>query len=592
VAHWRNLAGICAIIALGVFCVASVLPTFRALGRPIGNFGIAWHLAPNAGGANVMTATKVESGSPADRAGIAAGAFLPQSATALERIAAKQPSLPGTSRTFAFETASGVRPVALVAANGETYYPDDTFDRVFMAIRIPSTILLAAAAILLVVRLPGAMSWGLALFLLTLRPAALVNRFWAPLLSPEGWIALGGANRIIDTFGSVGIIVFALLFPSGEAPGKAARFFARSAWAFAAAIAAMLLVDDHLIDVIWPNTSFATHLFDSVRQGVIFLPWVAAVLLASTYLRAKGVERQRLAWVIAGLLVGCLSEPVNDIAARIGTQESGYVARSVGLLQLSVPILVGYGVMRHRILDVGFVLNRAAVYTALTTVLLGTMGLLRLTLGSYLKDNWAILLQVATAIGLGFSSQKIYKAADWLIDRYLFPDSHKNEVKLKRLGDGLRFAESSDAIAASITQEPVETLGLASAALFRKRHDGTFVRKVAVGWNGDDVTVIDAGDPLPIYLEGDATQFDVRDMLASRHGFPIGPAAPHHAYPLMVRRALAGFVLYSENADGTALDPDETAMLDKLVKAAADAYDPFIRVKRALSEAGAQARVQ
>ena len=58
----------------------------------------------------------------------------------------------------------------------------------------------------------------------------------------------------------------------------------------------------------------------------------------------------------------------------------------------------------------------------------------------------------------------------------------------------------------------------------------------------------------------------------------------------MVRRALAGFVLYSENADGTALDPDETAMLDKLVKAAGDAYDPFIRVKLALSDA--QTRTQ
>ena len=224
--------------------------------------------------------------------------------------------------------------------------------------------------------------------------------------------------------------------------------------------------------MLWPNTSFVTHLFDGVRQGIIFLPWIAAILLASTYLRATGVERQRLAWVIAGLLIGCLVEPVNDLAARIDTVDAGYVARSVGLLQLAVPILVGYGVMRHRILDVGFVLNRAAVYTALTTVLLGTMGLLRLTLGNYLKDNWAILLQVATAIGLGFSSQRIYKAADWVIDRYLFPDSHKNEVKLKRLGDGLRFAETADAIAASVTQEPAETLGLASAALFRKRNDG------------------------------------------------------------------------------------------------------------------------
>lgn len=553
-----------------------------------GNFGITWHLAPDPGGANALTATKVDPGSPADRAGIAAGAHLSRTAPALERIAAKQPALPGTARTFAFENASGVHPVTLVAATGETYYPDDIFDRIFMAIRIPSTIVFALAAVLLVLRLPGAMSWGLALFLLTLRPSAVVNRFWAPLLSTDGWVALGGANRIIDTFGFVGIIAFALLFPSGAAQGKTARFFAWFVWVLGTAIAAVLVVDDHLIDVLWPNTSSATHIFDGVRQGVIFLPWVAAVLLASTYVRAKGVDRQRLAWVIAGLLIGCLGEPVNDLAARIGTVEAGYVARSVGLVQLCVPILVGYGVMRHRILDVGFVLNRAAVYTALTTVLLGTMGLLRLTLGSYLKDNWAILLQVATAVGLGFSSQRIYKAADWLIDRYLFPESHKNEVKLKRLGDGLRYAESSDAIAASITQEPAETLGLASAALFRRRNDGTFVRKLAVGWNGDDVTVIGAGDPLPVYLEGDATQFNVREMLASRTGFPTGPAAPHHAYPLMVRRALAGFVLYSENADGTALDPDETAMLDKLVKSAADAYDPFIRVKRALSEAGAR----
>ena len=531
-----------------------------------------------------MTATDVEPASPAGRAGIAAGAHLPQIATAMERIAAKQPALAGASRTFAFETTSGVRAVTLVAATGETYYPDDTFDRIFMAIRLPSTLLFALAAILLVVRLPGAMSWGLALFLLTLRPDALVNRFWGPMLTPGGWIALGGANRILDTFGYVGIIIFALLFPSGEAQGKAARFFARFGWAIGAVLAAMLLVDDHLIDVLWQNASFATHLFDGVRQCIIFLPWIAAVLLVSTYLRAKGVERQRLAWVIAGLLIGCLAEPVNDLAARIGTIESGYVARGVGLLQLTVPIFVGYGVMRHRILDVGFVLNRAAVYAALTTVLLGTMGLLRLTLGSYLKDNWAILLQVATAIGLGFSSQKIYKVADWLIDRYLFPESHKNEVKLKRLGDGLRFAETADAIAASVTKEPAETLGLASAALFRKRDDGTYVRKTAVGWSDDDVAIIGAGDSLPVYLEGDATQFNVRDMLALRTGFPTGHAAPHHAFPLMVRRALAGFVLYSENTDGTALDPDETAMLDKLVKAAGDAYDPFIRVKLALSE--------
>jgi hypothetical protein len=563
--------------------VASVLPTFRVLGRPYGDFGMTWHVQRDAAGVTAMTVTRVEPGSPAQKAGVVVGMHLSLDASLSERLAARQPALPGASRTFALEDANGTHAISLVAASGETYYSDDTFDRVFMAVRLPSTIVFVLAAILLIVRLPRAMSWGLALFLLTLRPDAVVNRFWGPMLTPGGWMALGAANRVIDTFGYIGVLVFALRFPSGEPQGKFGTFFARYAWVIAMVIAAVLLVDDHLIDLYWVATSFGTRLFDGIREALVFLPWVAAVILLSTYLRSSGVERQRLAWVIVGLLVGCISEPVNVFAANIGTEQAGHVARVVGLMQLAVPVLVGYGVMRHRILDVGFVLNRAAVYTALTTVLLGTMGLLRLTLGSYMKDNWAILLQVATAVGLGVSSQKIYKAADWVIDRFLFPDSHKNEQKLKRLGDGLRYAETSDAIAASITQEPAETLGLASAALFRKRNDGSYVRKLAVGWGDDEITTFDATDPLPIYLEGDASQFNVREMLASRPGFPTGHAAPHHAYPLMVRRTLAGFVLYSENTDGTALDPDETAMLDKLIKAAGDAYDPFIRVKRALS---------
>ena len=140
----------------------------------------------------------------------------------MERIAAKQPALTGASRTFAIESASAMRQFTLVAVPGKAYYPDDTFDRVFMAVRIPSTIVFALAAILLVMRLPGSMSWGLALFLLTLRPARIGQSLWIRLLLSRQAAGSRSAARTvsIDTFGYVGIIAFALLFPSGEAQGK------------------------------------------------------------------------------------------------------------------------------------------------------------------------------------------------------------------------------------------------------------------------------------------------------------------------------------------------------------------------------------
>ena len=585
--HWRRLAAIVVVSVLALFCIASVLPTFRILGRPQGTDGISWRVVRDASGDDVMTVHAIDALSPAEKAGIVTGLHLRADASLAERLAAKQPLLPGATRTLVLTDGATTRTFVLVEGPGEVFYPDDPFDRVFMAIRLPSSIVFGLAAVLLVARLPGKMSWGLALFLLTLRPDGIVNRYFGPLLTPEGWVALGALNRGLDVFGHVGIIVFALRFPTGTPKGRVATLLDRFAWPAAVAFTLAHLIDDHIAAIYWTHESLAFRAFEAGHWLINLLPFAAAVILISTLLRAHGVERRRLEWAVIALVIACLDEPVNTFASNLGTIEGGYVARIVGMSQLFVPLAVGYGVLRNRILDVGFVVNRAAVYTAVTGIFVGTLALLRLALGGYVHDNWAIAVQAVAALGLGLSTQKISKFADWLVDKYLFPDAHKTEQRFKRLEAGLKFTDNTDAIAAAIVDEPVDALRLASAAFFRKRDDGTFFRKRSSGWNDDQVQTFAADDPLPIYLSGDETHFDVRAMLGARQGFPNGHASPHHAYPLTVRRELAGFALYSEKADGAALDPDEEAMLDKLIAAAGEAYDPILRVKAVRKELGA-----
>lgn len=576
-----RLLELTAILVLALYCVVPTIPGYRLLGRAAGTFGMDWGVRPGRAGVDALTVTAVEPNSAAARAGVLPGDYLPPQTTLYQRYAAVQASLPGTSRAFALERDGAPHPVTLVAQPGRIYFPNDAFTRFFMIVRIPEALLLGLVAFLLVLRAPSKMSWGLALFLLSNVPSALAVRSFESILDPLAEQIFEAIYGALGAFGHMGALVFALRFPRGEVRGIAA-IVDRLAWPLAAILAVGRWTGTRILSFYVPASyGFASEAMDRIVQ---LLPWVAAIVLIYTLMQSQGVERRRLQWVVVGVALGCIVQPLNSLSSSLHTPLAIDIARSLGLATGVVPLLVAYGVLRHRILDVGFVINRAAVYAAVTALLIAVLGLVKLAAGEYLKGSWSAIVQVATAIGLGLSTQRIYKAADWLVDRYFFPSAHATEERLKRLGDGLKYARSTDAIAGALVDEAADALNLAACALFRRRPDGSFVRRAATGWEDAEVTEIAASDPLVLYLEGDESHFDVRAVLKNRAGFPTGIAAPQHAFPLLVARELAGFALYSEHQDGTAIDPDEIAMLDKLVKAAGDGYHPLIRVKAALRD--------
>lgn len=582
-----RLLELTAVIVMALFTIATTLPALAIIGVPDGDYGMTFAPQRDASGRSALTVVKVAADSPAAQAGVLSGDHLPENASYAERLEATGAARPGTPRTFDLVRDGASRPVALAAAPGITFVKDNAFSRIFVALRVPQSVVLAIVAVLLVLRAPNKMTWGLALFLFSLGPSVVGMRFLNPLIAPEQQEFVRIVWTAINVFGYVGAIVFALRFPRNEVRGVA-KVADACAWPFAAAIFVLLTIGRNA-DSLYVNSATLKSVLNVLDMVFTYLPFAGAAILILTFMHSSGVDRRRLQWVIFGVLLGCITDPVNTFVSLAHLPGSVYIARICGMSVILVPVLVAYGVLRHRVLDVGFVVNRTAIYTAVAAVLVAILGLVKLLASTYLKGSLASTLQVLTAIGLGLSTTRLYKFADWLVDRYFFPHQHAMEQRLKRLGDGLKYAQSTDLVATAVTSEPVEAMNLGSAALFRKLPDGSYVRRAAVGWSDRDLASIPAGDPLPLYFEGDTSPLGLHALLANRTGFPPGTAAPEHGFPLMVARELQGFALYSDHLDGTVIDPDEVDMLSKLVKAAGDAYDPLLRVKTALREAGVAA---
>ena len=101
------------------------------------------------------------------------------------------------------------------------------------------------------------------------------------------------------------------------------------------------------------------------------------VILASAlaWRRSIGSERQRVAWI--GICLGglYLMLAVPDLIHVLGLVVPAWT-RSLGIWVWFVSSCgLGYATLRHRLFDVGFAINRAAVYTVTTALLLVAFGL-------------------------------------------------------------------------------------------------------------------------------------------------------------------------------------------------------------------------
>jgi hypothetical protein len=432
-----------------------------------------------------------------------------------------------------------------------------------VALIVSSAIFFIIAAALVLLR-PSRMTWAFFLFAIGTSGGSGVV---AVALSLPGFLALISVAKIFIGIGFACFVSFALRFPTDQLSGWR-RTLEIASFAVGVALGAINvygLVAGVLAGV--PDSYVGP--FDSIFGIAFGIAGVSAFFV--TYAAATPPNRQKIRWVLFGLIVGFGGGVLTSLPFTNTTVWLWNVAHS---LIVVLPITLAYVIIRHRVIDVNFLISRTIVYAGITSIIVAVFGVIDWFFNHYLSlSNAGVVAEVGTAIALGFWLQGLHAQVDRLIDTVFFRQRHEAEVRIKRLARALPHAANIATVADSLVDRPADALDLTSAAFFVRTESDEFERVRDRGWNESLPTRIAGDDLLVIQLTADHQPISLYRADYNREWMPGGPEHPALAMPISARNELRGFVLYGPHRRGDDLDPDEVGVLTALCDGASAAMD-------------------
>jgi hypothetical protein len=559
-----------AIALLGLVGLAFLLATWDGYAGSI--FG--WDV-----GADNRTITYVTPGGPAHRAGIVAGDRVDwRSLPLLGRmnLALNVTVAPGSTLEVTIEREGSARTVTLAAL---PWGP--IVEWVTRAQALAALVLLAIGVALVYLR-PTRMTWG---FLLSTLYWTTTIGWNAPWIHPSaGTFALiEGLTSLQWGLSLAGILIFMSRFPSDSARGPLALLDRAAIPIGVAATALAVYVDVCVLGSPTPPPVWATIANQYVIAGVVAVLAVGA--LVTSFALARGSDRQRILPVLLAFAFYVALAMAQTVYNERYTDVVGYgtVAAFSVCSMLALAVAVAYGVLRSRVLDVSFAISRTLVYTILTTIVVGAFALIDFVSSKLLERlQITLLLEVCAALAFAIWLNALHARIDRFVDRVLFRRRYLAQARLERVGRTLDHAESAAFVDEALVVEPCDAFALASAAVLRRAESGAYERVFALGWEGC-APAFASDDRLVVTLLAELDTVALAGIRGPQADTPSGIAQPLLALPLVVRHEMNGFVLYGGHVGGEGLDPDEVGVLERLVHAAAGAYE-HIRTKAAIAE--------
>jgi hypothetical protein len=558
-AHAPRFGTVAGLLLVALVATTALAIQVASLNDLAGVFG--WNTAPDG-----ATITSVTPGYPAEKAGIRAGDVVDYgSLNLLGRLNTVLPQAvyEGAPLTVRF-VRSGVERTATMSAAPAGGFLARNFTSIF------SGILIIIVGSFLVVFRPSRMTWGFLLIGIGQLSVAWIYRFGSPMLL--WWSSL--AFQLGIAIGWAGLLMFVSRFPTDTPRGwlkaidRAAIPLAVLYFALEAYIAVALLYSN-----VPPSTAIhflATFAFPAL------IAVAALVALIGAGFAAQGNTRQRLVPVIATFVLWSAMSAAQGILNSLYTTPFViyYVPIIDGIALALFAFATAYGIVRHRVIDVSFIVSRTVVYTAITAILIGIFAIIDILVARWLEHSQlAIILELGAAVLIGVWLKSMHHSVDRFVDRVLFRRRHIAERRLDRVAKTLPHASSIEFVDEALVVEPAQSLELASGAVFRRGPDGTFRRHAAQGWNDDSAQSLDPSDHLLVQLEAELDVLNVSEVRWPRVDIPTGLCQPLLAVPIVVRHRLTAFALYGGHVGGEALDPDEIGSLRRLAQPAGVAYD-------------------
>jgi hypothetical protein len=412
--------------------------------------------------------------------------------------------------------------------------------------------------ILVAVRRPDAReARALVAFLTTIGLAAYVVPPWLPddLLLPADALKI---PLIIIGFGYA--TLFACLFPATSGGGLRA-IIRRIALPLALGTAALSLVMSVVKRVVYHGSLPYQQQMTAIVQDLLYL--LMAMMVVSFVIgavAARGPDRQRALWASGSVLVG-----FSGVFFSIAAQVLNVFTPSMQFVQMTIvaiPIGLGYTILRHRTIDIGFVISRALVLTVVSFVVVAAFGLIERTIGKLFIDESHIAsrtVEIALALGVGFSFRALHVRVERAIDYLFFRERQRSLAALRAFQRDVFYIEDPGIVVE-------QTIDLIS-----QHADAAEVRIV-----GEAAATSD--DPLFVRLRSSRLPVKLRDTATALHG--------EFAFPMVVRGTLTGALIVAAKRNGETYDPVERDLLTEIAERAGIALDALqtVAIRRELEE--------
>ena len=421
---------------------------------------------------------------------------------------------------------------------------------------------------LIAIRLPAVMAFAFLLSVASI-DVILVDRVFANLTdAPFLWFTVP-VNLVLDAFPSFALLVFAARLPDGRTIG-----WRKTLTRVADSIAlAGFVAYAWVAFTRWPLREPLYHL-------MVLVPPVAVVAIAGLiYVRSRGSQRARIAIVLAALVVYEAAYFLSEISGPLWNPHNTFYFFDMAVDALVLPAAVAYAALRHRLLDVGFVLNRTAVIGITSALLVPVFGVLESLVERYLSEAGhveGLFAELGIVVVLVSLFRIVHAKVDVWVDAFVFRERHADEVALNDFTRAAAFYTKR----AAVVNEALELI----KARARVKDAGLYL-DAGGAYTAEGTTRaqalpdLDVDDAVAVALRADARPLDVSNFKTSLAG--------ERAYPLTLAGKLQGFLVVGPRVNEEQMPPDIDAAVERVAEAVGKSLESIEkeRLRQEIAEA-------
>jgi len=367
--------------------------------------------------------------------------------------------------------------------------------------------------------------------------------FW-DLLSAGPW-----ALTIWLFWGS--LVVFAVYFPDDRPEGLRKQYARR----FPYLLLFVLLATPITLTSVVFGLYLGPH-FTLISATLVLIQLVIVVSSLFDGLNAATQElKQRQRWVLLSFSIYAiltLGNWIVNIWLPVQAQVFWEWLWLIGALVVYSGLV--YAVLRYRVFNFGFAVNRALIYSTTSILLLVSFGIIEWLSEHVLhfeSREKNILLDGGLALAVFLAFHRVRRVVESFIERVLFYPWHHNEEALRHFVRRAAHITTREALLAAFGTELQRFTKSAGHAIYQMGRGGTFN---TVNQSLPDAPgVVDVDDGVAVALRAEAAPIEINDIDTVLKA--------EWALPMLHRGALGGFVLLGSKPNKEAYRPDEIEVL-------------------------------